>query len=121
MIKRNNKKGLSTVVATLLVLLLTLVAVGVIWIVVKNVIQQNAEQVSFGKFTISLEISKASIINNTDINVIVRRNPGKGEIAGILFIAYNKDNSEIVKYNISMQELEERNFQIILGNHNPKI
>jgi cysteine-rich repeat protein len=114
MIKRNNKKGLSTVVATLLVLLLTLVAVGVIWIVVKNVIQQNAEQVSFGKFTISLEISKASIINNTDINVIVRRNPGKGEIAGILFIAYNKDNSEIVKYNISMQELEERNFQIIL-------
>jgi cysteine-rich repeat protein len=114
MIRRGNVNGLSTIVATLLIILLTLVAVGVIWVVVRNVIQQNAEQVSFGKFTINLEISKAEIINDTDIGVTVRRNPGKGEIAGILFVAYGKDNSEIVKYNISMQELEERNFQIIL-------
>ena len=114
MIERRGVKGLSTIVATLLVILLTLVAVGVIWVVVKNVIQQNAEQVSFGKFTINLKISKAGIINDTDISVTVRRNPGKGEIAGILFIAYGKDNSEVVKYNISMNELEERNFQVIL-------
>jgi cysteine-rich repeat protein len=114
MIRRGNTRGLSTIVATLLIILLTLVAVGVIWVVVRNVLQQNAEQVSFGKFTINLEISKAGIINDTDIGVTVRRDPGKGNIAGILFIAYGKDNSEIVKYNISMVELEERNFQVVL-------
>ena len=111
---KKSDKGLSTIVATLLIILITLVAVGIIWVVVKNVIQQNAEQVSFGKFTINLEISKADIINETDISITVRRNPGKGELFGVLFIAYGEDNSEIVKYNISMQELEERNFQIIL-------
>lgn len=114
MLKRNNTKGLSTIVATLLIILLTLVAVGVIWVVVKNVLKQGSEQVSFGKFTVDLKISKAGIINETDISVNVRRNPGKGELSGVLFIVYGKDNSEIVKYNISMQELEERNFQVIL-------
>jgi cysteine-rich repeat protein len=111
---KKNSRGLSTVVATLLIILVTLVAVGIIWVVVKNVIQKNADQISFGKFTVDLKISHAHIINETDISVTVMRNPGKGELSGILFIAYGRDNSEITKYNISMKELEERNFQVIL-------
>lgn len=37
--KKKDSKGLSTIVATLLIILLTLVAVGVIWIVVRNVME----------------------------------------------------------------------------------
>ena len=40
---KNNKKGLSTIVATLLIILLTLVAVGIIWIVIRNVVQTGTD------------------------------------------------------------------------------
>ena len=51
--KRFNSRGLSTIIATLLILLLVLIAVGIIWIIVKNVIQGGAEQISSGKLQAS--------------------------------------------------------------------
>lgn len=116
--KRGNKKGLSTIVATLLVILLTLVAVGIIWMVLRNMIQDNAEEISFGKFTVDLDITHARIINDTSINTTVKRNPGEGEIYGILFIVYDVTNSELKRYNISLAELQERRFNLMLSDLN---
>jgi cysteine-rich repeat protein len=113
--KRENKKGLSTIVATLLIILLVLVAVGIVWVVVKNVLQQNSEKIMLGRVTVDLEISKADVINFTHIGVIVKRNVGRGEISGIVFIAYNTDESEAVRRNVSLQELEEQDFRIVLS------
>ena len=115
MIKKVNNRGLSTVVATLLVILITLIAIAIIWVVLRNVIQHNAEEISFNKFTVHLEITHAHIINSTSINVTVRRSPGEGELYGILFIIYDANNSEIKRYNISLIELQERRFSIILS------
>jgi len=112
--KRGYKKGLSTIVATLLIIMLVLVAIGIIWVVIKNVIKGGTEQVSLGKFTVDMEISKADKINYSNINVTVKRNPGEGELSGIIFITSDKDNSETTRYNISINELEEKKFQIIL-------
>jgi cysteine-rich repeat protein len=117
MLKRGNSRGLSTIVATLLVILLTLVAVGIIWVVVKNVIQQGAEQVSLGKFTLNLEIKNVGIdpASPNYINVKIRRNPGAGDIAGLNFIIDDGDTTEVVKLeNLSLNELEERTINISL-------
>ena len=46
------KKGLSTIVITLIIILISLVAVGIIWVVVRNVIQTGTEQVALGQFTL---------------------------------------------------------------------
>ena len=56
-----NKKGLSMVVTSLIIILLVLVAIGIIWVVVQNIITEGTEQVSLGKFTINLEIRSAKI------------------------------------------------------------
>jgi len=40
-----NKKGLSTVVTTLIIILLVLVAIGIIWVVVRGVIDTGAQQI----------------------------------------------------------------------------
>ena len=114
MIKRGNSKGLSTVVATLLIVLLVLVAVAIIWVVLRNVLEDSAEQVSFGRFTVDLDITKADIINDTAISVIVKRNSGQGEIYGILFVVYDDENSEVVRETVQLKQLEERGFNIIL-------
>ena len=43
------KRGLSKVVTTLIVILLVLVAIGIVWVVVKDVITEGSEEVSTGK------------------------------------------------------------------------
>jgi hypothetical protein len=114
MVERENKKGLSTIVATLLIILLVLVAVGIIWVVLKNVIQDGAEQVSLGKMTLNLEILQIQKINDSALNVKVKRNAGDGEFVGINFIIDDGENTEVVKTNISLRELEAKSFRLHL-------
>lgn len=108
---------MSTIVATLLIILLTLVAVGIIWVVIRNIINQGAEQVSLGKFTLNLEIKNVAIDPATpsNINVKIKRNPGAGEISGLNFIIDDGDTTEVVKMvNFSLNELEERTINLSL-------
>ena len=79
MMKRSDKKSLSTIVTTLLILLLIFVAIGIIWIVVKKVIVEGSEQVSLGKFTLDLKITQVQTIDNNTIKVKIKRNQGAGD------------------------------------------
>ncbi|MFA5764503.1 MAG: hypothetical protein WC915_06880, partial [archaeon] len=106
------KKGLSTIVATLLIILLTLVAVGIIWVVVRNVIQGGAEQISLGKLTLDLKLSQVQRINDSALTVTVKRNVGDGEFVGISFIIEDDSSSQVIKRNVSLQELETQSFQL---------
>jgi hypothetical protein len=113
---KKSKKGLSTIVATLLIILLTLVAVGIIWVVIKNVLQSGAEQISLGKFTLNLEIKRV-IVNEAgvSIDVKIKRNAGEGELSGLKFIISDGENSEVVEINnLSLKQLEERTFNLPL-------
>jgi len=60
-----NKRGLSTIVATLLIILLTLIAVGIIWVVIRNVVQSGAEQVDLSTKCVSVELSAVTVVNGT--------------------------------------------------------
>jgi len=109
-----NQKGLSAVVTTLIVILLVLVAVGIVWVVVKNLIGEGAEEIELGKSTLDLEI-KAAQIGDSDVTVVVvRRNPGKGNFIGMNFIFSNGTNSEIIRNDTILEELEEKRFTFIL-------
>jgi hypothetical protein len=117
--KRNDKRGLSTIVATLLIILLTLVAVGIIWVVIRNVLQGGSEQISLGKFTLNLEIKDVTLnITNSSINVKIKRNAGAGEIVGLDFIVEDGDTTEVAKTNLSLTELEERTVKLNLDSVN---
>ena len=113
MLKRG-KKGLSTIVATLIIILLVLVAVGIIWVVIRNVIQDGAEQVSLGKFTLDLKIEQVQIINDNQVNIKVKRNAGAGDFVSLKFIIEDSAGSEVIELNSSLKELEERIFNINL-------
>ena len=113
--KRKNTRGLSTIVATLLIILLVLVAVGIIWIVIKNVLSSGSEQVYLGKFTLDLDIISISRdANANSMDVTVKRNAGKGELFGLAFIAEDQSGTELIKLNnITLNQLEERTFRDI--------
>jgi len=109
------KRGLSTIVSTLLILLLVFVAVGILWVVVRNVVMQGTEQVSLGKFTLDLAIDQVQLNNATNsVSMKIKRNPGDGEFVGIKVIVFDEDNSEIFTINGSLKEYERKSYSFIL-------
>lgn len=113
------KRGLSTVVTSLILILLVLVAVGVVWVVVANIISEGSEQVALGKFTIDLEIKSVSIDETSNnVSLVVKRNPGKGEFSGIKFLFYNETDMEEHQRYVSLKELESKRFDFHLNNLN---
>ncbi len=109
-----NQKGLSAIVATLIIILLVLVAVGIVWVVVNNVIQEGAEEIDLGKFTLDLEIKRVQIEDNNVTVVVVKRNPGEGNFIGMNFVFSDGINSEIIRENTVFQELDEKSFRFTL-------
>ncbi len=106
-----NKRGLSTIVTTLILILLVLVAVGVVWIVIRNVLKSGVEDIDIEKFTIRLSIENVKM-NNEIIDITVKRNPGAGELTGIKFVLKNETDSVVVVRNVSLSELELNTFSI---------
>lgn len=114
-----NKGGLSTVVTSLIMILLVLVAVGVIWIMIAKIISESTEEVFLGKFTIDTNIESVSIDEaSNNVSVIVKRKPGMGEFSGIKFIFYNATNSEQHQRDVDLEELESKRFNFHLNNLN---
>jgi len=104
-----DKRGLSAIVATLIIILLVLVAVGIVWVVIRNIITEGAEGIELGRFTFDLSI-KSAYIDGTNVKVTVRRSPGGGNLIGVKFIFLNSTDSIIVNRNIPLTELQERLF-----------
>ena len=108
--RSKDKRGLSTVIATLLIILLVIVSVGIIWAVIGNIIETSSGSISFDEFTINLEILSANQVDSV-VNVKVRRNPGIGNLEGIIFSIFNgTDRFRYEKKNVSMEEFDIKTF-----------
>jgi len=111
-----NKKGISAVIANVLIVLLVIASIGIIWAVVRPTIQSAGEQVSSdcfsllinaescsifgGKFCVGGDNDEGACIDDTDcpsaplgacapfeeVRVGVSRDPGAGTLGGIRFI-----------------------------------
>ena len=103
------KRGLSAVVTTLVIILLSFVAIGIVWVVVRNVVGDATTEISFDRFSLNLGISNA-YIEGSEVKVIVRRSAGAGNLSGVYFIFHNGTSSSNVKRNIALKELEENTF-----------
>lgn len=109
------KRGLSAIVGTLLLILISLVAVGIIWVVISNIVNNSADEVSIGKFTIDLEIVKVEPVTS-GVNVTVKRNVGAGELNGLKFVVSDGVSSEVLEIkNIDINELESQTFTVGYG------
>lgn len=106
-----NHKGLSTIVVTLIIILISLVAVGIIWVVVRNVIQTGTEEMALGQFTLDAKIKDVSTYNSSNnVTLTVRRNAGAGEFTKINFLFSDGRDSEVITETVSLSQLEERRF-----------
>jgi hypothetical protein len=89
-------KGLSAVITTLIIILLVLVAIGIIWVVVNNVLQSGAQQteISAKCLQIDLRATAATCDNDTSIcSVTYHRGTGGDAIDGAKIIFSNGQES----------------------------
>jgi hypothetical protein len=114
------KRGISTVITSLVLVLLSVIILVVIGFIVKNAVGENTDKFITDQFTTDLKISAVKIIDENNIQVTVKREVGEGNLVGIVFILYDSDESEIVRKEVTMKELEEKNFEIILEVVNAK-
>lgn len=62
----NNKKGLSAIVATLIIILLVIVAFGIVSVVVRQTVTSGAEQIELNAKCLEVEIRATKVVQATD-------------------------------------------------------
>jgi hypothetical protein len=82
-LKRSDSRGLSTVIATLLVIVLVFVAIAILWVVLRRVIMNQTEVVEVQKefYSESIQIAKIRV-NNGSVNISLERAGGKIKVTG---------------------------------------
>ena len=114
-----SKRSLSSVVTTLIIILLSLVAIGIVWAVVLNLLKSQTEEISLGKFLVDLKLEKSSLVFSSDsISATVKRNVGPGELLAINFILSDETNTEVYKKTTSLRENGYETFVINTTNSN---
>jgi uncharacterized protein (TIGR02145 family) len=112
---KREKRGLSTIVATLIIILLVLVSTAVIWIVVRELILTNSEKTSLDSITLNLDIKEAQM-SCDEVYVTVKRNAGEGEFIGLYFVMEGDEESDVFSEYTTMMELEVKVFSFRLQN-----
>ena len=110
----HNKRGLSDIVTTLIIVLLSIVAIGVVWVVVKNVIDKGKENISLENFNLDLQIIGATVDADT-LSVTVKRNSGGGELVGINFVIGDGTSSTVVRRDTTLTQLGIETFDFTLS------
>ena len=92
---RNNTRGLSEVVSTLIIILLVLVAIGIVWLVVSNVLESGAQQTDISAKCLAVDV-KATAVNCAagTCAVTYKRSSGGDDINGIIIVLSNGTESE---------------------------
>ncbi len=82
---RQNKRGLSEAVMTVIMIALVLVAVGVIWVVVQNILAKSATNIDYNQKCLGITIEPTSLENcdATNCDVALERATGStGDAVG---------------------------------------
>ncbi|MCA9487598.1 MAG: hypothetical protein KC516_01405 [Nanoarchaeota archaeon] len=95
-----NNKGLSTVVTTLIIILLVLVAVGIIWGVVSNLLNNSRDRINTSTSCLEIEIKATKVVNTTTggEQTITLSRTGAGDSGAMLakLIVYSDANNSAV-------------------------
>jgi len=85
-----SRKGISAVVATVLIVLLTIVAITIVWAVIKPALEKSASRVGVECIDVDLSIEGCSVSDDT---VTVTLN--SGEISKLAIVVYNSSGDSV--------------------------
>ena len=106
----NNKKGLSDVVTTLIIILLVIVAVGILWVALRGLITKGTTQINNADFTTDLQIQRVTV-NPNSVDVKVKLDQGT-KIDGVLISISDGTNSQSFERMILFNSQEEKTINV---------
>lgn len=85
-----NTKGLSQVVTTVIFISLALIAIGIVWAVISNLINQGASGAEAQAKCLSVDVKATAVTGNSTAGYLVtlRRSAGGDEIAGVKMVIF---------------------------------
>jgi len=107
-----NKRGVSAVVANVLIVLLVVASVAIIWAVVRPTIEQAGDEIGAEQFFIGLEIEDVELSPGENVKVIVKRRAGEGDITDLKIIVFDGTESETFSTNEELNELETKSYTL---------
>ena len=106
-----NKKGLSMIVSTLIVILLVLVAVGIIWIVARNLLQTGSDQIALSSKCMSIGVRATAVICTDDSCTVTLTRSGSGseeDLPGVLLSFTNGSQNYLSYYRETLTALQTK-------------
>jgi len=88
----NDKKGMSAIIVTLIMILLVIVAAGIIWVVIQNVVGESTDQINLGTDCLNVNVEATKVVNVTDnlnYSFTLTRSAGGKAIGGVKLILTN--------------------------------
>ena len=92
---KEGKRGLSTIVVTLIIILISLVAVGIVWVVVRNLINSGTQGVEVSSKCLNINV-EATAVNCSSVGssricdvALKRTGTGSDAIAGVKLVFKN--------------------------------
>lgn len=114
-----DKNGLSPVIATMLLIGTSLIAIFVFWVGINSVIQTQSNKISLESQFVDLKVESVKFDSSGNLFVKIKRNAfGSGEISGIAIIISDGDRNKIIQENVGLMQLEVRTFLIAKENLN---
>jgi hypothetical protein len=108
-----DKKGLSAVVTTLIIILLVLVAVGIVWVVVRNVVETGTGQLDLNAKCLAVKLDAVSVeqigFDGTEATYRIKlhRDAGGEAIGGVKISLHNDtDSSGVLDFGQSIDALD---------------
>jgi len=103
-----NKRGLSQVVTTVILILVILAAIVILWAAIRPTIQKASEQVTADCITIDLEVVSCSAGGTAGVpvgqtGITVKRSSGGGDLTAIRFVF---DGGDAVSVDSTLGKLE---------------
>ncbi len=113
-----NKKGLSEIVTTMIIILLSIVAIGIIWVVVRNVINTGTQQVDISSKCLAVSLSAVSVNESPPgiYAVTLKRDAGGSVLGGIKISVFNSTGSSGVMDFGTLAELQTKTVSMNTSN-----
>ena len=115
---RNDRRGLSEIVATLIIILLVIIAIGIIWTVVRNLLQSGADQIEISTKCNNIDISAVSVSPTVRLgNYTVRFSRGsdaESPVDGIKITFYNNETNSpsVVDFGSTLSALQDKTQEV---------
>ena len=92
---RSDKRALSTVVTALIIVLLVLVAIGIVWVVVRGVLESGTAQIDIRAKCLQVDVRATAVdaLCGASCTVTLERRAGGDEIAGVKLVFFEGDTS----------------------------